>query len=301
MANSQLSDPFGFLTIDKPAGMTSHAVVSTIRRHLKVKKVGHAGTLDPMATGVLVICLGHATRLSEYAMTSTKRYVARVRLGIVTDTYDAEGQVVSEVDASHICREDVERVLPNFTGELQQIPPIYSAIKKGGRKLYDLARAGETVELEPRAVTIHQLTLIEWDAPEFVLDVVCSAGTYIRSLAHDIGQLLGVGGYLIELTRTMSGSFQLADALQLDALVNDENWMQFLISPDVVVQQLPAVYLHEVDTDHVLHGRVPEHPAPVEDGLIRAYNSAGQFFALLQVKNAKLHPYKVFPYATDKG
>ena len=289
-----MPDPFGFLTVDKPAGMTSHTVVSQIRRGLKIKKVGHAGTLDPMATGVLIICLGNATRLSEYAMASTKRYIARVRLGAVTDTYDAEGEIIAEADASHITQDDVLRVLPNFTGDLQQIPPMYSAIKKDGRKLYDLARAGESIELEPRPVTIHSLTLNEWSAPEFVLDVVCSAGTYIRSLAYDIGQALGVGGHLTGLIRAASGSFKLEDAVQLDALLADADWGRFMLPPDTAVSHLPAVHLDDVDTEHVWNGRIPQHVPSLEGELARAYNSAGEFFALLQIKDGLLHPHKVF-------
>src|SRR5215207_3710637 len=193
---------FGFLNIDKPLRMTSHDVVAQVRRKFKLKRVGHAGTLDPLATGVLVVCLGAATRLSEYVMDSTKQYRARVTLGVTTTTYDAEGDVVQQREAGHITRKMVEAALPQFTGEIDQLPPMYSAIKKGGRKLYEIARAGETIELTPRRITIYGLEIVEWSPPECVLDVTCSAGTYIRSLAFDLGKALGVGAYLSGLVRT---------------------------------------------------------------------------------------------------
>ncbi len=200
-----LSPPFGFLNIDKPLGLTSHDVVARVRRNLNVKKVGHAGTLDPLATGVLVVCVGAATRLSEYVMNTTKRYEALVHLGVETETYDAEGAIVAEQAVNHVTQTDVEQALTTFLGPIDQLPPIYSAIKQGGRKLYEIARAGETAELQPRHVTIYALDILDWQPPFVRIAVTCSAGTYIRSLAHDLGAALGVGGSLDGLTRTASG------------------------------------------------------------------------------------------------
>jgi tRNA pseudouridine55 synthase len=285
--------PSGFLNIDKPLHLTSHDVVARLRRGLHIDKIGHAGTLDPLATGVLVICIGAATRLSEYVMDSTKRYRARVRLGATTTTYDAEGEILSERDASHITRDDVDRVLASFTGDIQQVPPMYSAIKQGGKKLYDLARAGQTVERSPRAVRIDSLAIVEWNSPEFMLDVVCSAGTYIRSLAYDIGEVLSVGAHLSGLTRTASGSFTLENALSLDTLLNDTHWQQHLTMMDAPLTHLPAVYLDAANEDHIRHGRTI--PSDMPEGAIgRAYATDGTFIAILQSGTGVWKPHKVF-------
>lgn len=285
--------PAGFLNIDKPGGMTSHDVVAKVRRGLKIKKVGHAGTLDPMATGVLILCLGYATRLSEYAMHATKQYRATVHLGVETDTYDAEGETLKVYDASHVTREDVEAILPQFTGDIAQLPPMYSAIKQGGRKLYELARAGETVERKARPVTIHSLTIAEWKPPHFVLDVVCGAGTYIRSLAYDMGQILGVGAHLSGLVRVASGGFNLNDAVQLGALLKADGWEKSLLPPDMVLYDYPALHLDSEDTAHVLQGRSVEGEAPTTE-FARAYDHEGKFIALLRAEGRLWRPHKVF-------
>lgn len=291
---------FGFLNINKPAGMTSHDVVAKVRRGLKVKKVGHAGTLDPMATGVLVVCLGGATRLSDYIMHGTKRYTARVRLGITTDTYDAEGAILEERDTASITREDVEQALAVFRGDIQQIPPMYSAIKQGGHKLYDLARAGQTVEREPRAVTITTLDILNWQPPHFTLDVECSAGTYIRSLAYDLGEALGVGAHLAGLTRTTSGNFTLENAVQLETLLTSQDWETYLISPKTALAGWQSVQLDESDIAHIQHGREIEFPAthqsnPVNsENILFAYTSDGTLLAILEQRANRLHPRKVF-------
>jgi tRNA pseudouridine55 synthase len=289
-----MAEPFGFLNIHKTQGMTSHDVVAKVRRGLKIRKVGHAGTLDPMATGVLVVCLGPATRLSEYIMQSTKRYRARVHLGVTTDTYDAEGEIQIARDAAHITRQDVELSLVNFHGDIQQIPPMYSAIKQGGRKLYDLARAGDVVEREPRAVRIDALEIMDWSPPEFTVDVTCSAGTYIRSLAYDVGELLGVGAHLSGLTRLASGRFKIEDAVTLDELLTAENWIQFIISPEVTLADWPAVHLTSDDADHILHGRAIERSDFQIGELAFAYAPDGQLIAIVQPDNGLLRPHKVF-------
>lgn len=285
---------WGFLNIDKPLGMTSHHVVARVRRGLKIKRVGHAGTLDPLATGVLVICIGAATRLSEYAMASTKRYLARVQLGIVTDTYDAEGEVIRTANAAHITRSDVEAALNDFLGEIDQIPPMYSAVKQGGRKLYELARAGETAERQPRKVHIESLSLMNWQPPEFSLEVVCSAGTYIRSLAYDLGERLGVGAHLAGLVRAASGNFELADAVQLDALFDGERWRDHLLPPDFPLLKWPAVQLDPAQMADVLHGRAIEGSQTVDGTLARAYAPDGQLIAVLLAAGGKWQPHKVF-------
>lgn len=292
-----MPDVFGFLNIDKPLGMTSHDVVHKVRRGLQIKKVGHAGTLDPLATGVLVVCLGSATRLSEYVMASRKRYRAQVHLGIVTTTYDKEGDTIQTRDAEHITRADVDAVLPRFTGEIDQIPPAYSAIKQGGRKLYELARAGETVERAPRQVTIESLEIADWSPPLFTLDVVCGAGTYIRSLAYDLGEALGVGAHLAGLIRTASGAFALENAVTLDALLQDAEWTRHVTGPDTALAAMPVVVLDEVNTAHVIHGRsIPRQPADGQSvaQLARAYDPAGRFTAILESDDGVWRPHKVF-------
>jgi len=289
----------GFLNINKPLGLTSHDVVAKIRRKARqttaTKKVGHAGTLDPAATGVLVICLGRATRLSEYAMRSTKQYRATVRLGIVTNSYDAEGEIIREMDASHITQADVERVLPQFTGDIHQIPPMHSAIKQGGKKLYELARQGETVQREPRHITIHQLTIAGWDAPSFVLDVSCSSGTYIRSLAYDIGEALGVGAHLAGLIRTRSGGFRVEDSLELDTLLQDDvDLSSHVLPPRTALSDWSVVPVKDGQIQAIIQGqRIPVSEGIDSDDAI-AVEPGGHLLAILERRGAEWKPHKVF-------
>ena len=188
----------GLLNIDKPTGLTSHDVVARIRKLAKQKKVGHAGTLDPLATGVLLVCLGQATRLIEYVMAGRKQYRATIHFGLTTDTLDADGQVIAERDASHLTEAELRQILPAFQGQIEQVPPIFSALKQGGQPLYKLARAGKTVEVAPRRVTIDSLKWLDWQPPKLTLEVVCSPGTYVRSLARDLGE---AAGYFILFSR----------------------------------------------------------------------------------------------------
>jgi tRNA pseudouridine55 synthase len=288
-------EPFGFLNIDKPPGMTSHDVVAKLRRGLKLRKVGHAGTLDPLATGVLIICVGAATRLSEYVMSSRKRYRAVVCLGAETDTYDADGQITRQADASQVTRSQVEALLPAFTGDLQQVPPIYSAIKQGGRKLYELARAGQSAELQPRAITIYSLTLTEWSLPAFTLEVECSAGTYIRSLAFDLGRALGVGAHLTALMRLSSGGFRLADAISLDALLTSTHWQSHLIGPGAALADWPRLDLTEPETRDIQQGRRIQRDGFSEGQQVLAYSHPShQVVAVLRAQDGWLLPHKVF-------
>lgn len=275
--------------------MTSHDVVAKIRRTLSIKKVGHAGTLDPLATGVLVVCLGPATRLSEYAMASTKQYRARVHLGITTETYDADGAVLAKQEAVHITREQVEHVLQAFIGNIEQLPPMYSAIKQQGRKLYEIARAGETVERKPRSVTIDALVIHKWIPPQFVLDISCSPGTYIRSLAHDLGEVLGVGAHLAGLIRTASGTMKLDNAIPLTTLLGDANWRRYVLPPDSVLTHLPAIRLDDTAAEHVRHGRPVSADISRNASLARGYTPDGRFVAILKsVGEGLWRPRKVF-------
>jgi len=265
--------------------------VARLRRAAGIKRVGHAGTLDPLATGVLIVCVGAATRLSEYVMHASKRYRARVHLGVVTDSYDAEGEIVAERDASAITREQVERALDSFRGEIEQIPPMYSAIKQGGRRLYDLARAGETVERSPRPVRIDALALVEWQPPEFTLEVTCSAGTYIRSLAYDLGAALGVGAYLAGLTRTASGRFTLENAVPLDTLLSSP--ADWLIAPHAALADFPTITLDAEAEQNVRHGRAISGEFAV-GATVMAYDGADRLIAVLTADDGRLLPQKVF-------
>jgi tRNA pseudouridine55 synthase len=287
-----VADPFGFLNVDKPLHLTSHDVVARLRRQLGIKKIGHAGTLDPLATGVLVICVGGATRLSDEVMHATKGYLAQVRLGVTTETYDAEGAVTAEQDASHLQREQVEAALTGFRGTIQQVPPMYSAIKQGGRKLYELARAGETVERAARTVTIEALTLSAWTPPTFTLEVVCSAGTYIRSLAYDVGRVLGVGAYLSGLVRTASGHFRLDNAQSMEQLLEGD-WQASLIAPQTALAGWPSLVVSAADAAHLVQGRAITAPEGAE-GRVLAYTEDGHLVALVQADGSLWRPHKVF-------
>lgn len=208
----------GALVVDKPVGMTSHDVVQAIRNGTGLRRAGHTGTLDPRASGVLVILVGPAVRLSEYVSASDKRYQAIIRLGGTTDTFDAEGKFTPTKDPVNVTEAEFEEALQTFVGEIEQVPPAHSAVKVGGRKAYEMARKGEEVELEPRKITVHHLEVLEWTPPEVVIDVHCSSGTYVRSLANDLGKKLGSGAYLVGLRRTKSGKFTLRDATPLRKL-----------------------------------------------------------------------------------
>lgn len=284
----------GILNLDKPQGMTSHDVVNRVRRATGIRKVGHAGTLDPMATGVLLVCVGRATRLAEYLTGANKSYRATVRLGVETDTYDAEGRVL-HTNPVAISQEAVMAALAEFCGPIAQVPPMYSAIKRGGQPLYKLARKGVTVVREPRPVLISHIALTDWSPPDFSFDVACSAGTYVRSLAHDLGQSLGCGAHLTGLVRSQSGSFFLDDALPLDDL--SAVWKDHLQPMEVAVAGLPLITLDAQAAQRLVHGqsipRQPEHP--VAD-LARVHSEDGLFFAVAKPSEdcSCWLPHKVF-------
>lgn len=264
-------------------------MVAAVRRGSREKRVGHAGTLDPLATGLLVVCLGAATRLSEYLLDKDKRYLARVRFGQSTNTYDAAGEVTAASEALPT-REQAEAALSAFRGVIQQRPPAFSALKRGGQKAYELARRGEALELEPRTVTFYSLQLLEWSPPECVLEAHCSAGTYIRSLAHDLGQALGCGAHLAALRRTASGHFRLGDAVTLEALklaFESGDWQRRLLPMDAALPGWPALYLSERDARRVQQGVSVPFSGDLEAGeRARAYNAAGELFAILRADRA---------------
>ena len=288
----------GFLNLNKPLHMTSHDVVAQVRRHYRAltgsKKVGHAGALDPLAEGVLVICLGAATRLSDYIMRGGKIYQARITLGITTTSYDAAGEILERRCARHICLADFERVLPRFIGEIKQEPPMYSAVKVGGVKLYELARQGRTIEREKRAVTVRSITVQSWRNPVAELEISCGAGTYIRSLAQDLGEALGVGAHLSGLTRTASGAFTLRDSLSLEEITGSSAWLGHITTPYDALSAYPRVKLKSTDVDELRHGRFIRRQPDIADQTVFAFDHARALVAILEPRAALWKPRKVF-------
>jgi len=273
----------GILVVNKPQGWTSHDVVGRIRRLTRQKRVGHAGTLDPMATGVLLVCLGRATRVAEYLMDSDKTYRAVVRLGVETDTFDADGRVV----ATHVVDVDesgLRVALAHFVGAIDQVPPMYSALKRDGKPLYQLARQGIQVERKPRHITIYDIALRTWQPPDVTIDVRCSSGTYIRSLAHDIGAMLGCGAHLIALTRLASGAFTLEEAVTLEDLTAPEDLSGHLHPLDAALQDLPILTLDADQARRIVLGQaipVLEVEAPADSPLRRAHDASGALLAIM--------------------
>jgi tRNA pseudouridine55 synthase len=289
----------GILNVNKPAGLTSFGVVAAIRRASGEKRVGHAGTLDPDATGVLPVCLGKATRVVEFLSGASKSYRATVRLGATTDTYDASGMVTAACDPTCISREQVENALAPFRGRIQQTPPMFSALKAGGRPLYALARAGKTIERPSRTVTISRLELTDWDPPELTLDIDCSKGTYVRSLAHDLGQALGCGAHLSGLIRTRVGDFTIEDTVGLDDAVEAfrSGEGDALLAPiDSVLGELPAVTVSGEETDALRKGQPLGREVEAEGRHLRAYDADGRFVAILHrdKESGLWRPRKVF-------
>ncbi|MBI2860683.1 MAG: tRNA pseudouridine(55) synthase TruB [Chloroflexi bacterium] len=289
----------GVLNIDKPQGLTSFDVVAAVRRLSRQRRVGHAGTLDPMATGVLPVCLGYATRLIEYLADTAKTYRAWIELGIETDTYDATGSVTSRADPSEITPALLEKGLAAFRGDIEQTPPMYSAAKYQGQPLYRLARAGLTVERKSRPAHIYRLEIVDWQPPVITIEVDCGKGTYIRSLAHDLGQSLGCGATLKQLVRTRYGPFDLAGATSLDRFLQGD-WQSLLHPPDTLVQHWKAALLSEASAKDVSKGcpvslaSTEEQPLPGERR--RAYSPDGSFLAVLRFdsETGLWRPEKVF-------
>jgi tRNA pseudouridine55 synthase len=287
----------GVLVVDKPVGLTSHDVVQIVRRGTNIRRAGHTGTLDPRASGVLVILIGPAVRLSEYVSASDKRYQAVVRLGVSTDTFDADGRIES-TSPVNITEEQFEEALTHFVGEIEQIPPPYSAVKIKGRKAYEMAREGEEVDLIPRKIQVYNLELLEWAIPEAVIDVYCSSGTYVRSLANDLGENLGCGAHLVGLRRTKSGRFTLRDAVPLRKLKEQfENgtWYQLLIPAAEALSDWPSVELTHEQVEAVRHGhRVPALPGI--GTMVRGISEQGELVALMEFDEAAVEwqPKKVF-------
>ncbi|MBN1876064.1 MAG: tRNA pseudouridine(55) synthase TruB [Anaerolineae bacterium] len=274
----------GLLVINKPAGMTSHDVVNAVRHIAQTRRVGHTGTLDPMATGVLLLLVGSATRLAQFMADHTKVYRAVVRLGAVTTTYDREGDVL-EQHPVQVTRAACEETLAHFRGTIQQIPPMYSAIKVAGKKLYELARQGKMLDRAPRTVTLYRLDLVDWNPPDLILEVVCSAGTYVRSLAHDLGQVLGCGAYLHALTRVAVGDFNLEMSRTLEALrdLASKNALSAaLLPPAAALVAMPEVRLTAHQVQAVRYGQsIGDLSTPPECIILKALDQDGHLVAVL--------------------
>jgi len=284
--------PNGIIIIDKPAGWTSMDVCAKLRGMLHEKRVGHGGTLDPMATGVLPVFVGQATRAVEFAENSRKEYVAGLRLGQITDTQDVTGTTL-ETRPVAVSQDGVEAVLARFTGEIQQVPPMYSAIKIGGQKLYDLARKGREVARKPRPVTIYELELLERTGEaDYLLRCVCSKGTYIRTLCHDIGQALGCGGTLYSLRRTMAAGFTLADAVTLEDV--QEQGEALLRPADSLFAQHPMLTLRSGKAEKRVRNGNPVTDPGLPDGVYRVYGQDGAFLCLSRAKGGTLTSIKNF-------
>ena len=314
MASSARSRPVadGILVLNKPKDTTSMDMVRLAKRVSRVKHVGHAGTLDPIASGVLPICFGQATRLMEYLVDGTKVYRAEFTLGAATDTYDAYGRQTHTGDASSVTRDQVEAAFPAFTGLILQQPPMFSALKHEGKRLYELARAGVEVEREAREVTVHRLMLLGWTPPTLTVEVHCGRGFYMRTFAQDLGLALGCYAFLSELTRVQAAAFTLEDAVgaaELEAAAEDDAWRAWLVTPDAALRSMEAVAVSSAAERHLRNGQAVTLP---EAGVYakhlearRAYASDGRFLGIVRFNRPESHwqPEKVFnlsepsPYA----
>ena len=291
-----MSSTTGVLNIDKPSGMTSHDVVARVRRLTGIRRVGHAGTLDPLATGVLLICVGPATRIVEYLQRGRKVYETTVRLGRETDTYDADGEVVAEQPVPDFSLAEIDEALNAFRGEITQTPPAYSAIKQKGQPLYKLARAGVAVDVPSRQVTIEAIEILDWRNPELHLRITCSPGTYIRSIAHDLGRKLGVGGHVQSLRRVASGSWRVEDAVTLTALeAAGEDWPRHLHGLRGALSMLPPLVLPADLAYRFALGQrllLPDPTVATDD--LRVLGPGEKFIGIGRMKEDVLTPRKIF-------
>ena len=301
----------GFLNVDKPTDWTSFDVVAFVRRESGVRRVGHGGTLDPAAEGVLVVALGQATRFLEYLLEARKSYRAQVRLGVVTDTYDGEGEVVRTADPSSVTREMAESALAGFRGVISQTPPMFSALKRDGVPLYKHARAKREVEREARAVEVHRLELVDFASPSFAVEIECGHGFYVRSLANDLGERLGCGAHLEKLTRTAVGPFERESSVDMEALreaFRDGSWQRLLLPLDSVLLHCHAAILGERNEGELRFGRAL-NLQPADEGHVRllsagtpcrAYSVDGRLLGLLSyAEDAVWQPKKVL--STPQG
>ena len=281
----------GIVIVDKPTDWTSQDVVSKLRGVLQTRRIGHGGTLDPMATGVLPVFVGRGTRAVEFFEHAEKTYETVLRLGITTDTEDITGTVLTQ-NPVHVTREMLEEALENFRGEIQQIPPMYSALKVNGQKLYDLARKGKEVERQPRTITIHALELLDFTGETATLRVACSKGTYIRTLCKDIGESLGCGGCMESLRRVKAGAYTIGEAVPLQTLIESNDPGQYLRPVDSMFTAHEAVTLTSKQTLRCRNGN--SFSVSLPDGTYRAYGETGEFMMLAKVESGIMSTIKSF-------
>ena len=284
----------GIILVDKPCGWTSHDVVGKLRGILRERRIGHSGTLDPMATGLLVVFVGRATRAVEFAEADSKEYIAGLRLGVSTDTQDTTGNVLNTCEALPT-KEELIAAANGFLGEISQIPPMYSAIKINGKKLYELARRGEIVERRPRKVTISKLELVGEDKCDYILDIHCSKGTYIRTLCSDIGDKLGCGGCMSSLRRVKAGAFSIAQAHTMEQIqaAADLGELDGIIIPvDTLFTDKPKLTVNEFEEKKLRNGNTIKTKSA--DGTYRVYSESGEFLLLAEVKDNLLKTIKSF-------
>lgn len=274
----------GILLLDKPAGYTSNQALQTVKRLYRACKAGHTGSLDPIATGLLPLCFGEATKVSQFMLNSDKRYWTRIQLGVETRTYDSEGEVVATrpVDVS---KRDIERELNKFTGEIEQLPPMYSAVKYGGESLYKLARKGVEIERQPRTVTVHELRLEAFEGEFIELDMTCSKGTYVRTVAQDLGQNLGCGAHVVGLRRIQVGDFYIEEAVTLEALeaMSLEARDALLLPVDEALQDLPDINLTSLATHYLVQGQPVSVQHGHPPGWVRLYEEGERFLGMGEV------------------
>lgn len=285
----------GILLIDKAEGWTSSDVVIKLKGVLRERRVGHSGTLDPMATGLLAVFIGRATRAVEFAEAHDKRYTAGLRLGVTTDTQDVTGSVLRSCQAN-VAEDELKAVLTRFTGELEQIPPMYSAIKINGQKLYDIARRGGEVERRPRHITVSGISVVGRSGNDFVLDISCSKGTYIRTLCNDIGDALGCGGCMSSLRRTAAGDFSVSQAYTIDEVVAAAaagEAGKLLLPTDSMFAALPRCTADAQDERRIKNGNEIKTPA-LADGDYRVYSDSGEFLMLGRAENGRMRTIKSF-------
>jgi len=271
----------GYVVIDKPGGMSSHDVVSRVRRILGERRVGHAGTLDPAAVGVLPIAVGFATRTVEYLASSHKSYRAEITFGIETDSADGDGAMIGDAQPVTFSESELMTAIAGYTGDSLQTPPMHSAVKVDGKRLYELARAGETAEVAPRPITIHRIECVQWASPVATIEIDCSKGTYVRSIARDIGRSMGPGAYLSNLVRTRTGPFTLADAMTLEDLADQANhhpWTELAFHPDMVLHDLPAAVVGSERALEWRQGKLLK--ASQSSGVVRVYDTLGRWLGV---------------------
>ena len=275
----------GVLLLNKPKGISSNRALQRVRAMLNASKAGHTGNLDPMATGLLPLCFGEATKFSSYLLDADKAYIATARLGQVSDTGDAEGTIIQERPVPELNEAQIRDAMAAFLGDIEQVPPMYSALKQNGQPLYKLAREGKTVERKARSVTIFDLELIEWNAPDLTFSVRCSKGTYVRTLAEDIGEALDCGAHLVMLHRTHTGGFTGDEMLEFDRLQTERDAEQsldgYLLSTDVLVAHFPEKHLSAEETARILHGQDIACDQAYSDK-VRLYDDQGCFIGLAE-------------------